>query len=211
MAQPTSSIHICNLALDRLGQAEIASVDTPTTEIENICNRAYAQTLRKALRKYIFNFAKKYATLTVSATKTPAFGYAYAYALPNDFVRLLTLGDITIDADTDPSLYDLSEGYIFTDAESGGTLNLTYIYYATTVANYDPLFIDVLVLELAAAMAYKFTLKNSLIQAIRDQLADAQLSASAVAGQEKPPRRIQRSRMRAARRFGYRSNDNTRI
>jgi len=211
MSNPTSSIHICNLALDRIGQQEIASVDTPTTEIENICNRHYDQTRRKALRKYIFNFAKKYATLTKSVTKTPAFGYANAYALPNDFIRLLALGDITIGGDTDPSLFDISEGHLFTDAEGGSTVYITYIYDAKTISSYDPLFIDVLTLELAAAMAYKFTLKPSLVAALKRDLEDAQLSASAVAGQEKPPRRIQRSRIRAVRRFGYYSSDNTRI
>ncbi len=211
MANPTSSVHICNLSLDRIGQREIASVETPTTENENICNRHYDQTRRKCLRKYIFNFAKKYVALTVSATKTPAFGYAYAYALPNDFVRLLTLGDITINADTPASLYDLSEGYIFTDAASGGTLYLTYVYDAKTVSVYDPLFIEVLTLEFAAAIAYKFTLKPSLVAALKNDLMDAQLAASAVSGQEKPPRRIQNSSMILARRFGLTSRDNTRI
>ena len=210
MANPTSDVHICNLALDRLGQREIASVLTPTTENENICNRAYDQTRRELLRRFIFNFAKKYLSLTASATKTPAFGYTYAYALPNDFVRLLTLGDITIGADTPPGLYDLSDGYIFTDAANGGTLNMTYTYDAKTVANYDPLFIRLFVLHLASAMAYKFTLKNSLIQAIRDDAADVALAAAAIAGQEKPPRRIQTSRMLTVRRSGYNSSGNTR-
>lgn len=211
MARPTSAIHICNLALDRLGQREIASIDTPTNANEEICARHYDQTRREALRRYIFNFAKKYAVLTVSATKTPAHGYTYAYALPNDFIRLLVLGDIVVGADIPPGLFDLSEGYLFTDYGDGGSVNITYVYDAVTVSAFDPLFIRLLELMLAAAMAYKFTLKNSLVQAIRDDLADVALSAAAVAGQEKPPRRIQRSNIRDARRFGYRNRDNTHV
>ena len=210
MAKPTSAIHICNLALDRLGQREVADITTPTTETETICSRHYEQVRREMLRRFIFNFAKKYATLTVSATKTPEHGYTYAYALPNDFVRLLAIGDITlVNGELEPGLYDLSEGYLFTDYGDGGGIDLTYIYDATTVANYDPLFIRLFVLHLAAAMAYKFSLKNSLIQAIRSDADDVALAAAAVSGQEKPPKRIERSRLRNVRRFGYRRRDNS--
>lgn len=202
MANPTSAIHICNLALDRLGQREIASLDTPTTDIEETCARNYDATRRELLRRFIFNFAKKYAVLSVSVTKTPAFGYTYAYALPNDFMRLLALGDVSIDADISSDFYDLSEGYIFTDENSSDSINIQYVFDAKVIANYDPLFVRLFVLSLANSMAYKFTLKNSVMQGIRDELQDVQLAAAAVSGQEKPPRRIERSRLLDARRFG---------
>ena len=198
---PTTDVHICNLALDKLGQDEIASITPPSSQVEIICARHYDQVRRKVLRKYIFNFSKKYVTLTKSATKTPAFGYSSAYALPTDFVRLLTLGDTTIGADTPAGLYELSEGYIFTDSASiaGGTLNLSYIFDSKVITSYDSLFVDVFALELAAAMATKFTLKPSMKVDLRRELEDAQMAAAAVAGQEKPPRRIQNSRILSAR------------
>lgn len=197
---PTTDVHICNLALDKLGQDEIASINPPSSQVEVICARHYDQVRRKVLRKYIFNFSKKYLSLTKSVTKIPAFGYASAYPLPTDFVRLLTLGDVTIaGADVPPGLYDLSEGYIFTDVAGGGTLNLSYVFDSKVIASYDSLFVDVYVLELAAAMAVKFTLKPSMKADLRRDLEDAQMAAAAVAGQEKPPRRIQNSRILAAR------------
>lgn len=199
---PTTDVHICNLALDKLGQDEIASINPPSSQVEIICARHYDQVRRKVLRKYIFNFSKKYVTLTKSATKIPAFGYSSAYALPADFVRLLTLGDTTIGADTPAGLYELSEGYIFTDSAStvGGTLNLSYVFDSKVITSYDSLFVDVFALELAAAMATKFTLKPSMKVDLRRELEDAQMAAAAVAGQEKPPRRIQNSRILSARR-----------
>ena len=210
MAAPATAVDICNLALDKLGQREISAtgLTAPATEIERVCARHYEQTKRKVLRKYIFKFAKKYATITVSGTVTPTFGYSYAYTLPSGFLRLLTLGDVTIGDDTPPGLYDISDGHIFTNESS--PIKVTYIYDAVTVANYDPLFIDVFTLELAAAMAVKFTLKPSLVQMLKSELLDAQLAASAISGQEKPPRRIQRSKIKDARRYGYHSRDNTR-
>jgi hypothetical protein len=210
MAAPTTPVDICNLALDRCGQRSISSITAPTTEVEEICARQYDSTLSEILRRYVFNFAKKYAVLTVSGTKVPAFGYTSAYALPNDFVRLLTLGDITVNDDVEPGLYDLSEGFIFTDVASAGSLKMTYIHTASTIiSKWDPLFVRLLVLHLAANLAFKLSLKNSMIQAIRDDAADVALAAAAVAGQEKPPRRIERSKMIGARNRGMGSGDNT--
>src|SRR3990167_822664 len=204
MAAPTSNIHICNLALDRIGVAPITSIETPTTTTEDICARHYDSTRREMLRRFIFNFAKKYAILTADPLKTPAFGFGTAYALPNDFIRLMAIGDVTLNADTPSSLFDVAEGYIFTDSGDGedGDVNMQYVFDAQNVSKYDPLFVRLLTLQLAANMAYKFTLKPSLISGIREELADIALAAAAVAGQEKPPRRIQRSKFRDARRQG---------
>jgi len=256
MAIVTTPVGVLNLALDRLGQREISSITSPTTEVETICARHWDRTRLKVFRKYVFNFSRKLATLTASTTKFPAFGFISAYAVPNDFVRLLSLGDSSVvNADIQSELYELSEGYIYTDSAdetydpalayaaayaaaqvvyaAGGTaaaatiaydaayaayitantangLKIAYVYDASDIiSKWDPLFVDVLVLQLAADMAYKFALKNSLIGAIRTELQDAELSAAAVAGQEKPPRRIQRSKFRSARNGGIRRGDNT--
>lgn len=200
MAAPTTDVAICNLALDRVGQAAISSVATPTTTTEDIVARHYDATRREILRKYVFNFSKKYAVLTASATVTPAFGFGTAYALPNDFVRLLALGDVTVNGDVAAGLYDISDGYIFTDSGDTAGLNIQYIYDAVTVSKFDALFVQLLKLQLAANLAYKFTLKPSLIQGIISELTDLAASAAAVAGQEKPPRRIERSKWVSARR-----------
>lgn len=202
MPVPTSDVHIANLALDRLGIAPVTNIVTPSNTTEDIVARHYIPTRRELLRKYIFNFAKKYAVLTEDSTKTPAFGFSTAFALPNDFIRLCALGDVTINGDVPPNLYDLSEGYIFTDSAEAGDLNIQYVFDATTVAKYDPLFIQLFKLQLAANMAYKFTLKPSLIQGIIEELRDVAAAAAAIAGQEKPPRRLSRSKWATARQRG---------
>jgi len=210
-ATPTSEIEIANLMLARIGQKMISSIDAPTTPLEDVVALHFAMTRRKLLRAYVFNFAKKYATLTADPDVTPAFGYASAYKLPNDFIRLLALGDVTINADTPASLYDLSEGYIYTDAgDEDDTLNVHYIKDATVVAKWDALFVDLMRVQGAKDLAVALTLKPSFIVSIDSELADIKLQAAAVAGQEKPPRRVQRSRLIALRR-GNRGYDNTRI
>lgn len=208
MAAPsiTSEIQICNMALSYLGQGEITSIESPTSKAEEICALHYSQTLKEVLRKHIFNFAKKLAVLTVDGAKTPAHGFSYAYALPNDFVRLLSLGDIVFNGDIDHQYYELSEGYIFTDYANGGSLSITYIYNCTNVTKYDPLFIKLLCLQLASNMAYAFTAKQTLISQIEDRLSQVEVAAAAVAGQEKKPRRIEKSRWDIKRRYGSTRN-----
>jgi len=203
MAAPSTAVEICNLALDRLGQRDISSIDSPSTELETICARQFPETVREVLRRYIFNFARKLDEIEASETVTPAFGFTYAFELPEDFIRLLALGDTTINDDTPGALYTLSEGHIFTDITDGDDLKISYIYEATDIIElWDPLFTRLVVLHLAANIAYKLTLKNSLIREIREDAADVALAAAAVAGQEKPPRRIERSRIITARRGG---------
>lgn len=211
MALPTSDIDICNLALDRLGQASAASINPPETTQEIICARHYDKTRRKLLRAYIFNFSKKYDTLTKDPLKVPAFGFANAFSLPNDFLRLLALGDSTVEKDIQRRFYDFSEGFIFTDASIGDELQITYIKDAILVGQFDALFVDSFVLMLAADMAYKFSLKPSLVKAIRDELGESLVAAAAVAGQEKPPRRIERSKLRRVRRRGGIFGDPSRV
>lgn len=212
-AAPTSPIHICNLALHRIGQASVVSIDEPTTGPEDVLAIHYVPTRQEVLRRFIFNFSKKYAVLTADAVKVPAFGYATAYNLPNDFLRLLALGDVAVNGDSPSSYFDLSEGFIFTDsnqAEDGG-LNIEYIFDATTVAKYDPLFTRLFALTLARNIAYKFTLKPSLVKDLYQELGDLSLAAAAIAGQEKPPRRIERSRFRDVRRGWGNFRDNSRV
>ena len=213
-AQPTSDIHICNLALDRIGQREIASISAPTSKEEVVCARHYSQTRRELLESFVFNFSKKLVTLTVNA-EIPVFGFAAAYALPNDFLRLLALGDYTINEDVGPGLFDISNGFIYTDSgetdeDDNTTLNLAYISDATVVGKYNPLFIELFKLKLAQNISYKFTLKASLLRDLEAEYEMVAVRAAAIQGQQVRPRRVERSRWVAARRGGG-QRDNTRL
>lgn len=217
MSQPTSPVDICNLALDRLGQQPITSLLTPVDTNGDICARHYDQTRRKMLRKFIFNFARKAGVLVINASAPTRDDFVNAYTIPPDFIRLLTLGDGLVDGGTiTPRHFDISGPYIYCDSASAVAgngnatgLDIKYIYDAQIVTQFDPLFIDVLVLELAKKMAFKFTLKPALVKSLEEELLDANLSAAAVAGQERPPIRVQRSHIRSVRRSGGIFTDNS--
>ena len=93
-----------------------------------------------------------------------------------------------------------------TPASSG--LELNYIFDATNVLKFDPAFIDVLAAQLAVRTCKKITGKDPSDKLL-SELRNAELAAAAVAGQEKPPVRVQRSRIRDVRRSGGIFRNNT--
>lgn len=200
--EPITEVDICNLALDRLGQRPITSIDSPTTEVEYICARHYHATRQELLRSFIFNFAKKYDTWEKSTDHTPEFTYTSAFYLPDDFIRLCQIGDITIGAQIAGKLFDIVENYLYTSSDEDGDLKVVYIKDAKNPTEFDPLFTRLLVLMLARNMAYKFTLKNTFVNKLEDEVEKLELRAAAISGQEKPPIRIQNSNLVAVRRKG---------
>lgn len=203
MARPTSAMDICRLALDHLGEdpAGATSVDAPTTLMEELLQRHYDTERRAALREYVWNFAKKRASL--SRIGTPAFDYADQYQLPNDFIRVVSLGELDYDPISD---YDIEERTILVNNSGASSLKFRYIYDHTVVANWDALFVKYFSLTLALAIGYKLKQKKSITDEIVKKLVQVEGKAVQVDGQERPPTRIERSPALEARRGGYYHN-----
>lgn len=87
-------------------------------------------------------------------------------------------------------------------------LQLTYTYDAQNVLQFDTAFIDVLSLTLAARSCKKITGKDPTDKLL-SELRNAEIAAAAISGQEKPPVRVQRSRIREVRRAGGIFRNNT--
>lgn len=212
MAAPNSKAAICNLALDYVLQTNeevITNIDSPNTQSEIVCGRWYDTVRRAVLRKHPWNFATKREILT-QATEAPAFGYSRAYNLPIDFIRLNTIND-TNSFDPDFKFdYQLENNQILTNGDAGATINLRYIFDFVNVVAMDPIFIDLLAIELALRIAYKFTSSNTNIQRLAELRTRKLTEAMAIDGQERPPSRIERSRALTQRRL-LGSNQRTRV
>lgn len=200
MSQPSSPVDICNLALDELKHAPIMSIDTPESTAEKICARWYDATRRECLRKHPWKFATKRATLTPSGTD-PDFGYTSAYNLPNDYIRLVSIGDDSEGSFLDR--YQIENGQILTSEgtdDDGTSLNVRYVYNIEDVSRFDPLFLKFFVFQLALNMSPKFSLAANAKQLLKQDYEDVSSEARAVNGQDRRPQRIQRSRHLERRR-----------
>lgn len=89
-------------------------------------------------------------------------------------------------------------------------LQLTYTYDAQLVPQFDSAFIDVLALTLAVRCCKKITGREPSDKLI-SELRNAEIAAAAISGQEKPPVRVQRSKIRDVRRAGGLWANNTQL
>ncbi len=198
MAAPNSKVKICNLSMDHLKQsAVVVNIDTPEGHEEEVCSRWYDATRRKLLRGHPWLFAKTRKVLSRNAT-APAFGYADAYDLPNDFLNLRFIGNDAISSYNWE--YDIEGRQILIDNGGAATLNIGYTRDEEDVTKFDAIFVTVFALELAKKISYKFTLKPSVLAMISNELKEEKIEAKAINGQDRPPKRVQRSKWITARK-----------
>lgn len=199
-----SPVDICNLALSLLNVAPITSIDDPTTANEEICSLWYDQVRRESLRRHTWNFAVKRVILAPDST-APVFGYQNAFNLPSDYIRIMHINayDGYNDAPIQGSHYTIENNKVkmgqYT-SDSGQQLRLVYVADFETVSQMDPSFISYFSTMLGQKLAYAITQSNSAVQRMDALMKDAESVARAIDGQENPPKRIERSASRSARR-----------
>lgn len=198
VSAPTTDVDICNIALDHLGQPPVNSIENPTSTQEYILQRHYAKVRRSLLRQYVWNFAK--ARAMVSRAGTPEFDYEDEYQLPNDCVRILSVGGER--ETTYKREYDIEGRKLLLNNGGESTLKLRYIKDVTNVTLWDALFVELMTYMLAEALAYKVTLKKGVKEQITEHIKLLLSKAISIDGQERPPRRVQRSVYLTARRGG---------
>lgn len=202
MARPTSPVDVCNLALDELKQAPVNSITTPLTVAEFVCSRWYDQSRQESLFAHPWKFGIKRIQLTPNPTTTPLFGYAYAYDLPTDYIRLVTVGDDYI-GDLKSEFEIESNQLLAVSGDvtfDGTTKDVRYIFDAVDVTKFSPGFIKYLALRMALNMCNKFSISSQLKKDLKEDFAQIEIEAKAVNGQERRPKRIQYSKILTKRR-----------
>lgn len=112
----TSWVHICNIALSRIGTASISDLTDGSNQNAFYCNQLLPRAVEDVLGDYDWNCSRKRVSIAADSD-APAFGYDYQYTLPTDYLRI-------IEVDTGDEEYTIESGKILTDSE---TLNLIYI------------------------------------------------------------------------------------
>lgn len=145
----TSTVDICNRALQKLGHTKITSLGDDVKAARE-CQRAFALVRDAVFRDHPWNCLLARASLA-RLSETPAWGFDAQYQLPVDCLRVL-------EADTD---YDWRvEGRrILSDA--GAPLNILYVRQEEDPGQYDLLLVEALAARLAAELAEALTQSNT--------------------------------------------------
>lgn len=88
-----SDVEICNRALKMIGHSKIGTLND-ITEAAQTCSTLLQGTIDEVLRAYNWNCATERASLA-QLSETPAFGYAYYFALPEGCLRVLQMEDLS--------------------------------------------------------------------------------------------------------------------
>jgi hypothetical protein len=140
------STTICNLALSRIGDQQIMSLDDPSMEAR-MCKLVYSPTVSELLRLRDWRWAMGLASLSQNAVD-PDFDWAYSYALPNDFGRVVAFNNF--DNLSAVIAYEIHGKNILTDE---ATAQLAYIKDSGDPNLFDAVFTECLVLRIASKLA----------------------------------------------------------
>jgi hypothetical protein len=170
---PISTVSICNSALRLVGAQSITSLDD-AVDGARLCKQFFTPCFEEMLYLRDWGFARKRATLAELLTP-PAFGYAHAYQLPTDLVRIIG-SNIPDGCD-----WQREGDKIYTDETSVGLL---YLYYCDTPSLWSHGFRRALEYDLASKIAYPLTKDAALAQYLFTQFEDALADAASLDGQE---------------------------
>ena len=179
MAQ--SVVGICNLALTRLGQKPITSLEDGT-DTAQICAKNYDSARLAMLRAYPWSFAKKRIKLP-ALEAAPVFGWKYAYQLPADHVWTVQIGDLREDDECEIP-WAIEGKTLVTD--EGAPLPMLYIRDEQDPVKFNADFVDALADQLAGEMAFSITkdirhmkpfLEKALLKAQSGRSRDSQESS----------------------------------
>lgn len=179
----TTAVAICSNALLRLGAAPISSFDEGDPQGSNIEHVRMASNLWEAVRRAVlrsatWNCAVKRVVLSPD-TDAPAFGFAYQFLRPSDWLRTITVGR----DECDRHRYRM-EGLRFLSDEPA--VPLVYVFDNDNPATWDSALVGAMEIAMAQAMAYPVTNSTSLRDALGEELRNVLAQARNVDGQDEP-------------------------
>lgn len=164
----TSTVDICNYALNMLGASTISALDE-NSKVARIINQRYEGARDYVFREHNWNSLVRRAELSQS-TEAPVYEYQYQYALPVDPYCLRVLefsnGSMSYPQDnmmttTGGPVFVIEGRNLLTDE---GTAKIKYIARITDPNQYDSGLIETLASFLASDICYAVTGSTSLVQ-----------------------------------------------
>lgn len=186
-----SQVQIVNQALTKLGAQRITDLLDGTRNARTM-NAIYTAKRDAELAAHPWTFAIKRAQIPASST-APAFGWAYSYPMPTDFLRLVEIGEDYVFYDVDTPTFqmesDPATGRQAVLTDQGSPLDIRYVYRVTNPGLHPALFDEAFACRLAAEGCEEITQNLSKREAAWTERKQAIRDAKRVNAIEQPPQR----------------------
>lgn len=172
-----SQLSIINSALSRMGANPISDIDDGTstaTLMQNVYNHAREY----ILRLHPWSCCRKREVIA-PVSETPKFGYANAFPLPKDCLRI-----ISVNAEN----WEVEGRYILADASQ---LQLTYVWNSTKEQEWDSALVEALVLHLVSETCKEITGSSASGEVAAVKLQTVIQQAKTMNGMERPSQNFQ--------------------
>lgn len=158
-----TAVEMCNSALIKVGAKRILSLTDPN-DLARLMNEQYPKVRDELLYSHPWNFAIERVAL--SQVADPVFGFAKAFQLPSDCLRVLE-SDLP---QGEP--WKIEGNKLVCDSES---VQIKYIKRTTATNTYSAAFCEALSYRLAADIAYQISQNASLAQTLM-QMAEQKIA-----------------------------------
>ncbi len=184
-----SQTEIVNLALTRLGQDRVISINDDV-EAARVMRSLWDFTRDAVLASYPWKFAIKRTSLPALA-QAPAYGWARQFTVPEECMRLVQVGDDYVFYTGLLETFQLEGGVIMTD--EAAPLRLRYVERTTNVGLWPVLFGRVVAMQLAIDACEKLTTSSAKQGVLNEAYALAVAQARKQSAIERPPQRADNS------------------
>jgi|SRR5215217_3713125 len=153
--------NICNQALGRIGSPHIMDIEDANSKSARVCKETFEIAVREVARAGEFNCMKKRIELG-RLTEAPAFGWPYQFQLPANFISMVELNGVFVSGVRGEN-WEIEGDKLMTRAESA---KVQFIGYDENTQNWDPLFVNAIVVLLASKIALPVRQDDALAQAL---------------------------------------------
>lgn len=177
----STKVSICSSALLQLGKSPINSFEEGT-DLARLCANLYPTERDSILREHNWNCCIKMVVLAPLVT-VPVSRFSAQFALPGDFIRLISVNDIYVGQAPQTEFFKLMGRNILA---AGKALLIEYVYRNEVEATWDSKLIELMTARMLWKMAYPVTQSTSLRDELKSEYVALAKMARSIDSQEDP-------------------------
>lgn len=190
-----SLVNIYNKALAHIGKRRLTSENDLNNRAET-CNDMYEFALKSTLEAREWTFATRRTVLLPDTSATPAWGYNYAFKLPNDVLRVLECRDGRFNQDM---AWEVEGDYLYSTRPSA---SIRLLFLQENTLKFSPQFVEMLAIKLAADICVALTENRALALELEAKYERMKAEAAALDGLQASRERLRSDRLINARYYG---------